>query len=222
MKVSRSTIEDFYHAITSIGFPGNLARKSYNCLVRIGYASGFTSDFEQEIAERGIKIVALENTDNAATAIAKYILLAQGLSSIPSARCLIRMTTPSAGVALDGLIKKAWDKVSRESFLEFRQEYDTLSNRRHQSINYIFIDARNKAKASGFRIGRTIESALGYGNQIWFDGWIKSNGTCTLGIDLELESNTGELVLNSIQEAYRYAKLRGWIVVNARELGENP
>ncbi len=221
MKVPNSLIQEFYRAVASWGFAGSRARKGYECLVRIGAASGFYSEYEFKIAERGACVVAIEDTPEAATALAMYILLAQGWESIAEAGNILRMTTPAAATALDELVNKAWDKYARDEFIKYRQGYDELSSRRRQPITHVFIDARNLSKAGGYRIGRTVSSAYwggAYGSSIPNDGWIKPDGSLTLGIDPELETNTGELVFNTTQEAYQYAKQWGWTVVNAPEL----
>jgi hypothetical protein len=49
----------------------------------------------------------------------------------------------------------------------------------------------------------------------------KSDGSYTLGIDLELETNMGELVFNTSREACKYAKQQGWIIVNEQECREH-
>ncbi len=221
MKVPDPLIKEFYRAVASWGFAGSRARKGYECLVRIGAASGFYSEYEFKIAERGACVVAIEDTPEAATALAMYILLAQGWDSIAEAGNILRMTTPAAASALDELVNKVWDKYARDDFVKYRQRYDELAGRRRQPITRVFIDARNLSNASGYRIGRTVSSAYwggAYGSYIPNDGWIKLDGSLTPGIDPELEANTGELVFNSTQEAYRYAEQRGWTVVNALEL----
>jgi hypothetical protein len=227
MKVPSSEIEEFYRAVTSWGFGGKVSKfkKAYECLVRIGHTSGFDNEYESIVAKRGIGIVALEDTSDAAATIAMFILIFQGLEQVSFARCLTRMTTPAAASSLDELIRKARNEDIRKEFETYRQEYNELSNRRRLRTTHVFIDTRNVAKASGYRIGRTMEGAYmnaSFGTNIPFDGWVKSDGSCTLGLVFDLESNTGELVFNTIQEAYRYAKQHDWIVVNSVEFGERP
>lgn len=219
IKVPSSEIEEFYRAVTSWGFGGKVAKfkKCYECLVRIGRASGFDNQYESPIVERGMCVVALENTSEAATAIAMFTLTFQGLEQVDFARCLIRMTTPAAASALDELIRKARNSDIRKTFERYRHDYDEILNYRRQPITHVFIDTYNFAKASGYRIGRTnnIHRSAYY-------GWIKSNGSCTLGLPPALESNSGELVFNTMQEAYRYAKQRNWVVYNSEGFEEYP
>ncbi len=227
MKVPSSEIKEFYRAVTSWEFGRKVAKfkECYECLVRIGRSSGFDNEYETKIAERGVYIVALENTSEAATAIARFTLMFQGYEQVGFARCLTWMTTPAATSALDELVRKARNEDIRKTFEKYRHDYDEMSNYRRQPIKHVFIDTQNFAKASGYRIGRTNENAYNssfYGTNIPFAGWIKSDGSCTLGFPLGLDTNTGELVFKTIQEAYRYTKQRNWIVLNSDDFDEHP
>jgi len=218
-KVPSSLIENFYRALRSGWFASSRARKAYNCLVHIGAASGFHSNLEHGVALRGINVVAIENTSEAATALVTYILLTKKDDmGTEGARCISRMTTPAAIAALDELVRKAWDTASRDKFVEYRQAYNKLLSRRQQPITHVVIDANpDFTKAFGYRIGIP-DKSVSWEGVYWInipnDGWIMPDGSCTLGINPELEAHTGELVFIGIQEAYTYAKQRAWTIIN--------
>lgn len=220
MKASSSLIAEFYRAVSSWGFAGSRVKDGYNCLVRIGAASGFRNDNESQIAFRGMRVVAVENTDNAATALTMYILLTQGYMWTVGASYIAKMIAPSASAGLDELVRKAWDDMCRADFVRERQAHDWALNRRRQPTKNVFIDMRNLAKSHGYRVIRTAADAHHglYYSSSPMEGWIKPDGSYSLGIDLEVEVGGGELVLNTAREAYACANRLGWTVVNEDEI----
>lgn len=95
-----------------------------------------------------------------------------------------------------------------------------ILNRRQQPTTHVFIDLHNRAKAHGYRVIRTTEDAYWspYGSDSPMEGWVKSESSYSLGIDLEVEADRGELVFPTCKEAHLWAKGRGWTVVNECKL----
>jgi hypothetical protein len=209
----RSLIKKFYHAVDS----GD-AITALDYLSRLGRYGGFHSFWGDVVYSRGIRLVAIENTSEAASAIANFILLTKRWTL--SAIYILKMTTPSARTTFDELINKAWDEFSRAEFVQILQEYDQLLSQRQKCDQLfsqrqgprllVFIDRGRLIDAPGCRIARVHKPVHWTHVQVEYDGWVKPDGGCTLGIDPVLEANTGELVFNTGEEASMYAKEHGW------------
>jgi hypothetical protein len=106
METRDSLIKGFYRAVAS-GSETQRARAGYQCLIRIGKTSGVHSEFENDYALQGMREVASEGTDYAATALAMYGIAAAGWDpSVNAAAVLAEMGTPAALAGLDEMAKK--------------------------------------------------------------------------------------------------------------------
>jgi hypothetical protein len=173
MKVRNSLIEEFYRAVASWGIASVRAKNAWNCLVRIGYASGFQGD-EGNAGVQGMRVVAIQNTPDAATALAMYMMLLKGGTGT-AGQFLGKMTTPAAKTAFDELVQKAWDAAARTELTELRQGRDWVLEQHRKPTARVFIDVMNHAKSPGYRIIRTVENAYWspYGSNAPMLGWIK-------------------------------------------------
>lgn len=73
-------INDFYRSVGSWGLFSNRFEEAYSLLIQISRASGYkASDYDE--FRRGMRIIAIQNTSEAATAIALFILSRSGWNS---------------------------------------------------------------------------------------------------------------------------------------------
>jgi hypothetical protein len=169
MRIPSSLLNDFYRAAAR-------GSDTYQSLIRIGNASGFYSGSESDVVLRGIRAVAIENTDEAVEALVKWILKGpKGYMWYEQAgQGLALMTIPKATEALDYLIQKSWDSMSRSEFERKRKGHDWLLNHRRQPIVNVLVDMHNRAKSKGFRISRTADDfhRSAYGSNAPLEGWI--------------------------------------------------
>ena len=218
--VDQSLIKGFYNAAASSQPAGQRASEARGWLVKIGAASNFSSAYEHEIALRGMRVIAVQNTPEAANAIAAFLVLSQGHAWIVAGNYLARMTAPTVAAVLDGLVKKAWDQLSHEEFARQREAHNWLTSRRQSPVTRVIVDIHNLAKSAGYRILKALENSARSSPDValTLEGWLKPDGSSTLGIDLEIEADTDELVFDSLAEALAGAKQSGWIVVNENEI----
>ena len=126
METRASLINEFYRAVASPGSETQRARSAYQCLIRIGTASGFRSAFENDYALHGMREVASEGTDHAVAALTIYGIIASGwYPTVTAATLLAEMGTPAAFAGLDEMAKKIRDQGLRREIVRIRDPANT-------------------------------------------------------------------------------------------------
>ena len=126
MDLRQSYIEKFYRIMVSGGSAKQRHEDAYRCLVEIARVSGHSRPYETELAADGMREVASEGTDYAATTLAMFGILNAGYNyAVTAANLLADMGTRAALAGLDEMSKRLHREI-------WHQDIDEIRDRAHR------------------------------------------------------------------------------------------
>jgi hypothetical protein len=203
-------VDNFYRIMGSWGFLSNRYDEARSTLIQIARASGYKGSNPDDEVLRGLRVMAIQDTNEAAVALAEFIIKARFGTPLYVAR----MTAPAASSAIDEIVKKrlpGFDIVC-DLARNFHTEY--LQWRR-EPTRYVIVTKVSsglyglvKTHSEDSRTVHIHDPALTLHSRLI--GWIQPNDDTTLGIDYDFEAKMDIVKFRSEEEAIRWANNQGW------------
>ena len=202
-------VGNFYRIMGSWGFLSNLYDEAQAVLIQIARASGYRGNNTDNEILRGLRVVAIQDTNEAAVALAEFIIKTR----LGTPLYIARMTAPAASSAIDEIAKKRLPgfEVVCDLARNFHAEY--LQWRR-EPTRYVIVTKVSslyglvKTHSEDRRYASIHDPALTLHSRLI--GWIQPNGDTTLGIDYDFEAKMDIVKFRSEEEAIRWANNQGW------------
>ena len=212
----------FYRIIGSWGFLSNRYDEAHSTLIQIARTSGYKGSNTDNEVLRGLRVVAIQDTNEAAVALAEFIIKARFGTPL----YIARMTAPEASWKIDEIAKRlsfpgietACDLARNvhPEYLRWRREPTkyVIVTKASDLYGLVRIHSEDRRYVPIHDLALTLHSRL--------IGWIQPNGDTTLGIDYDFEAKMGIVKFRSEEEAIRWANNQGWTAFDQYQIPPRP